>query len=178
MRIAALLFLAAFTAVGCKEITFRTPQPNNKRALSSIPLRLQGRYVPEGELDTIVITSSGYQLIPADTSDEAESGTLGDSLVLKRYKGYFFFNLRNANGWTLAVIERERTGDIRIMTMDPPDGEGFGDYVTRISARVTVDSLQTDNGMLYYIDPSPAELVSLLQDGFFRASSPLMKVRP
>ncbi len=164
----AILITLVLLCAACKEISFRTPQPSSKRSLHAVPAKLHGKYVAPNEPDdTVVIDAGGYRIIPADPDDEIEAGYLGDSLVLKRHRGYYFFNHRNSHGWTLAVVKRQKGGDLSYLLMEQ-EGLTFDEYLTRLSMEIPVDSVPVDGTMRYYIDPSPSELISLLREGFFR----------
>src|SRR5688572_4204070 len=126
----------------CKEITFHEPQPKGKKALTSIPRNLQGKYLTfqeNGELakDTVVITAKGYHFVyndPGDPSNandsEYDNGILGDSLVLKSYKGYYFLNFNEQPEWLLRVIRQEKDGDIVYMAPEQQN-VNFNDYLKR-----------------------------------------------
>ena len=164
--------------VSCKEITFREPQPKGRKALSTIPHELRGMYLPVGDdgqvsRDTIVIFKEGYRFGYYDASDrsnqndeEYESGVLSDSLVLKTFKGYYFFSFFENPEWTLRVVTREKNGDLIYMA---PQQEGldFKDYMKKISMEIAIDSSKVNGKMLYQIDPTPRQLVKLIEKGFF-----------
>lgn len=179
-----LILLACFS---CKEITFENPQPEGKRALTSIPRDLRGKFLPmEGNAqpskDTVIIDENGYRFGLYDSADRAreqdpfDSGGLSDTLVLKYYKGYYFFNFKSSEGWQLRVIKPEKNGDLTFMDMGK-EGVGFDDYLRQLNAEVRVDSFQRNDNMVYRIDPTPSELVSLIKRGFFLKVTPLIKVR-
>ena len=186
MKKSALLFLLIFLTASCKEISFREPQPKGRRSLTSIPKRLQGKYLPSqenGELskDTVVITENGYRFeyfdpVPPSNHREAyDEGILNDTLILKSYRGYYFLSLYERPEWLLRVIKQERNGDIVYMAMEQEDVD-FNDYVRKLSFEIAVDSVMLDNETLYHIDPSPAQLVDLIEKGFFTRTI-LRKVR-
>ena len=53
-------------------------------------------------------------MFQSDSSKEE----LGDSLVLKKYKGYYFFNDNENPEWLLRVVKREPNGDLSYMLLD------------------------------------------------------------
>ena len=177
MNKAALVVLLLFLASACKEVSFPEPQPKGRRSLSSIPQKLQGKYLPyqdNGELsrDTIVITRNGYRFgyyepVPVSNHrDEYEEGILSDSLVLKSYRGYYFLNLLERKEWLLRVIRQQRNGDLTYLTMEQENVD-FNDYIRKLSYELPIDSVQAGDDMLYRIDPSPSKLVELIEKGFF-----------
>lgn len=42
----------------------------------------------------------------------------------------------------------------------------FNDYVSKLSTEIAIDSVRGKNEILYYIDPSPSELVELIEKGY------------
>lgn len=183
------LFLFLFmllSIVGCKEVTFESPQPKGKKALSSIPKSLQGNYLTigkDGELskDTVIVTSQGYRFgyfDPADRvkqNDEYERGVLSDTMIMKSYHGYYFLNLNERPEWLLRVLKQEKNGDVWYMSLEEKEGD-FNEYLTRLSVVVKIDSSKTESETLYQIDPTPNELIELIEKGFF-SKVKLKKIR-
>lgn len=181
-----IVVFAVFLLSSCKEVSFREPQPPGRRALNSIPSKLQGKYLPyqdNGELskDTIVITQKGYRFGYFEPVPEAnhragyEEGILGDSLVLKSYRDYYFLNLYENPEWLLRVIKQEKNGDLYYMSMELEDVD-FNDYVRKLSYEIPIDSVKVGDETLYYVDPGPSKLIELIEKGFF-TKTPLKKVR-
>ena len=169
----AILFLAL---VACKEISFREPQPKGKKSLSQIPRELLGSYLVVEEKgadskDTLVVTKKGYY-VPGDSSKE----DLGDSLVLKKYKGYYFFNDNENPEWLLRVVKRESNGDLSYMLLEPKD-KSFGEFLLALNEEIEIDSVEVNNQKLYQIDPSPKKLISLIEKGHFKKTITLKKVK-
>jgi hypothetical protein len=171
-KVIILLVLTALAS--CKEVSFREPQPRGKRALNEIPRELRGEYLlvdEENNTDTLIVTDIGYLM----RSDSTE-GFLGDSLVLKKYKGYYFFNDNENPEWLLRVIKRERNGDLSYLFMDPGD-KTFNEYLVELNKEIKIDSSEVDGEKLYQIDPSPRQLLGLIRKGFFRESLTLKKLK-
>jgi hypothetical protein len=183
-RILTLLLLT--TMIGCKEISFREPQPLGRKILRAVPKELQGKYLTyddDGQLskDTIVITATGYYFgyfSPEDrvkAGSEYDRGSLNDSLVLKKYQGYYFVNVNEDPEWLLRVLKPAKNGDLIYMTPEQQDVD-FKDYVRKISKEVRVDSFDLNKEKLYQIDPTPRQLVNLIEKGFF-TQTVLKKIR-
>jgi hypothetical protein len=174
MKRLAIILIVAVT--GCKEITFREPQPRGRKALSSIPKELHGRYHAQkenGEVsnDTIIVSSRGYRIgyyDPADQikRDKLDDGKLGDSLVLKTFKGYYFLNFAENPEWLLRVFKKEKNGDL-IYMIPEQEGVDFKDYISKLSKEIRIDSVTLKDEVLYQIDPSPKKLVELVEKGYF-----------
>jgi hypothetical protein len=172
-----LVFASIFIAViSCKEITFKEPQPRGKKILKEIPEALVGSYLlkseKEGETDTLFVNSKGY-LIASDK----KGGELGDSLVLKRFKGYYFISINENPEWLLRVIKQESNGDLVYMTMEEEDGVSFKEFVTKVSKEIKVDSIEINGEKLYQMDPSPKQLVRLIEMGYFRKTVEMRKLK-
>jgi hypothetical protein len=182
----SFIILTFLLAVGCKEISFREPQPLRRRALTAIPKKLQGKYLTymeDGQLsqDTVVITRRGYRFgyfekpEISDETDNYDSGSLSDSLVLKSYKGYYFLNIFEKPEWLLRVIKQDSKGDLVYMAMEEEDVD-FNDYMKKLSAEIRIDSVLTGDKTLYHINPTPGELIHLIERGFF-SKTRLKKIR-
>jgi hypothetical protein len=185
MRLLFPIFFLILLAA-CKEISFEIPQPAGKKALTSVPKTLRGRYLvrtAEGDLskDTVIITANGYRFGYYDAAeraahnDEYERGILSDSLVLKNYKGYYFLNLNENPEWILRVLKQEKNGDILYMTMEEKNTD-FNIYMKKLSAEISIDSLTTASETLYQINPTANQLVELIRKGFF-SESKLVRIK-
>ena len=129
--------------VACKEISFKEPQPKGKKSLSQIPRELLGSYLVVEEKgtdskDTLVVTTKGYY-VPSDSSKEE----LGDSLVLKKYKGYYFFNDNENPEWLLRVVKREPNGDLSYMLLEPKD-KSFDEFLLALNKEIEIDSVEVN----------------------------------
>jgi hypothetical protein len=183
MRVILLLFCLSF--FGCKEVTFKVPQPKDKKPLASVPKSLQGKYLVETEdgspaKDTIIITARGYRFgyfdpgERANKNDEYEQGVLSDSMVLKAYKGYYFLNLNENPEWLLRVIKQEKNGDLIYMALEDKRMD-FNPYLEKLSAEIRIDSATVGSETLYQIDPDANQLVDLIRKDFF-SQTKLIKI--
>jgi hypothetical protein len=171
-RVIIFVFLTALTS--CKEISFKQPQPKGKPALAEIPRDLIGEFLlvdDDGNRDTLIVTVKGYEI-----RSDSTKGTLGDSLILKKYKGYYFFNDHENPEWLLRVVKRESNGDLSYMYMDSAD-ETFNDLLLRLNKEIHIDSSEVNGEKLYQIDPTPRELMSLIKKGFFNRALKLKKLK-
>jgi hypothetical protein len=186
MRI-LLLLMFAVALTSCKEVTFKTPQPADKKELDAVPKNLQGKYLVMTEegtpsKDTIVITPKGYRFGYFDPeeraakNDEYEEGVLSDSMVLKNYKGYYFLSLNEDPEWILRVFKEEKNGDLLYMTLEDKKME-FTEYLEKLSAEIRIDSMTTEKETLYQIEPDANQLTDLIKKGFF-SETRLIKVQP
>jgi hypothetical protein len=169
-----IILLILLTLASCKEISFREPQPKGKRALKEIPRDLRGEYLlvdEDDNRDTVIVTATGY-LIRSDSTQ----GILGDSLVLKKFKGYYFFNDNEDPEWLLRVVKVEKNGDLSYLFMDPGE-KTFDQYLLELNEEIKIDSSELNGEKLYQIDPTPRQLYSLMRKGFFRKSLTMKKLK-
>jgi hypothetical protein len=177
-RIIIIFFLVLVAA--CKEVSFQNPQPEGRKALTDVPKALRGKYLTltddgKPSKDTVIITAHGYRFGYFDVAersgknDRYEEGVLSDTLVLKSYKGYYFLSINENPEWLLRVLRQEKNGDLIYMTLEEKNTD-FNDFLKKLSAEIRVDSTQKENETLYQIDPTPAELIGLIDKGFFSAS--------
>jgi hypothetical protein len=168
----ASLIIALFS---CKEISFKEPQPRGKKVLKEIPEALIGSYLikdeKSAETDTLMVSSNGYIAASDKKGDQ-----LGDSLVLKKFKGYYFVNSNENPEWILRVIKQERNGDLVFMTMEE-QGVSFKEFLNNISKEIKIDSVEVNGEKLYQIDPSPRQLVKLIEKGYFRKTMEVKKLK-
>jgi hypothetical protein len=119
----------------------------------------------------LFITKFGYHI-----TNDSTKGVLGDSLVLKKFKGYYFFNDNENPEWLLRVVKQLDNGDLSYMFMD--NGEkSFNDFVLELNKEIQIDSFQVNNEMLYQIDPTPQQLVNLIEKGYFRKNVQLKRIK-
>ena len=167
----ASVFIALLS---CKEVTFKDPQPRGKKILKEIPEALVGSYLltdeKDGATDTLIVTSKGY-LVASDK----KGGELGDSLVLKKFKGYYFVNINENPEWLLRVIKQDTNGDLFYMTMD--EGLSFNEFLDKVSKEIKIDSVEVNGEKLYQIDPSPKQLIRLIEKGFFKKTLEMKKLK-
>jgi len=167
--------LCFIVLTGCKEISYREPQPKGKKPLPEIPKKLHGTYLlkatGEDSPDTLLIRSKGYYI----ASDKKES-LLGDSLVLKKFKGYYFVNINENPEWLMRVIRVEDNGDLTYMSMDTEE-RSFNMLLKSLSQEVPLDSLVVNGEKLYQIDPTPKQLIQLIQKGYFKNTFQMKKIK-
>jgi hypothetical protein len=161
------VLLALLTSTACKEISFKEPQPRDKKILKTVPAELQGKYFIKDEngtaTDTLTINEWGYTV----GHNANESALLSDSLVLKYHKGYYFINMDAHPEWILRVIRRDTNGDLLVMSMEDKE-RNFYSFLKQLSAETKIDSSEVNGEKLYQIDPSPAKLISLVKHGYFK----------
>src|SRR5688572_24923246 len=132
------LCILLFLLLACKEISFKEPQPRGRPMLSEIPKELRGKYLlieaDSNSTDTLIVTNNGYQV-----TNDSTKGLLGDSLVLKKYKGYYFFNDNQNPEWLLRVVKRDANGDLSYMFMDSGQ-KSFQEFIVSLNKEIRIDS--------------------------------------
>lgn len=140
-----------------------------------MPKNLRGKYLIAEEngtnKDTLVITRLGYYI-----RNDSTKGSLGDSLVLKKYKGYYFFNDNENPEWLLRVVKQEANGDLSYMYMDSEE-KSFNDFVYSLNKEIQIDSFEVKGKKLYQIDPTPKQLLELIKKGYFKKTIHLKKLQ-
>ncbi len=161
-------------AVACKEVSFRDPQPKGFRSLPQVPTRMQGNYLfkdKDGQVDTVVITNNTFYAKSAPNNDRY---VLNDTLIMKTYKGYYFFSKRSGTVWYLRVVKQEKNGDLKYLAMND---EHFNDFLVKLSREIRIDSADLGDGMVYQIDPTPKQLIDLIEKGYFTEQAKWTKIK-
>jgi hypothetical protein len=171
----AFILLLVGVVFSCKEISFKEPQPKGKRALSEMPRELRGNYLfadEDGNQDTLFVTTGGYY-IPSDST----RGSLGDSLVLKKYKGFYFLNFNDDEDsvWLLRVVKVEKNGDLSYMYMHSGEAS-FNQFLLELNKEIKIDSSEVNGEKLYQIDPAPRQLLDLIKKGYFKKEIKFIKL--
>jgi hypothetical protein len=178
-----MLLILTILATSCVEISYQEPQPKGIKPLAAVPKKLQGSYqlTENGKVmdDVMVVFKNGYRFKSKDSSEKAEEFLLGDSIVLKYYKGYYFVNNRATYNWHLRIVKRTKKGDLRYFEMEnvPEDESSRVAYLNQLQAEVPVIKTEIDGRPQYLIDPSPDKLVELIKKGFFKEKTLLVKIQ-
>ena len=159
----------------CKEITFREPQPKGKKSLKEIPEKLCGMYLLNAEddntQDTLYVTKDGYMM-----ASDKKKNPLGDTLVVKNFKGYYFVNTNENPEWLLRIIKPEKDGDLLYMSMDVEESK-FNSLISSLSKEVPLDSSEVNGEKLYQIDPTPKQLITLIKKGYFKKTILMKRIK-
>jgi hypothetical protein len=156
----------------CKEVSYPVPQPAGITALADVPAQLHGRYYAldssSGEKsDTLIIESWGYHFKDTNDKDWLGRGVLSDSLVIKSYMNYYFVNFRSGNQWLLRVVKQTPSGSLVFLSIDLKDDAQIKEMIKKISKRLKVKEIKTESDVFYQINPTPAQLIGLIQEGYF-----------
>lgn len=168
-----LSFLLFLALLSCTEVTYKETQPKGRKSLTEIPASLRGRYLLMDDngidKDTLYIGINGYKT----RGGAIDEGILGDSLVLKKYKGYYFLNVNQRPEWALRVIKQEKNGDLLFMSMED---KNFNSFLKKLGTEIRIDSTHVDDEKLYQIDPTPKKLVGLIKKKYFGQITRIKKI--
>lgn len=177
--ITRLIFLAAFWTLffaSCKEVSFREPQPSGVKPLTEVPEALRGMYIPrdakpDDKADTLIIESWGYHFKDSNDKDWLGRGAISDSLIVKFYQDYYFVNFRSGDQWVLRLIKQNKNGSIEFLSIDLQSEETSKDKLKRLSKKVKFTEVKRGDDTFYQINPSPSQLMTLINEGFFTGTT-------
>ena len=115
-----------------------------------------------------MIEEHGYRFLSnksKEDKDWLDQALLSDSLVLKQYKGYYFFNFQAEDQWTLRVIKQHKEGNIQILSIQLDGNEE--EVIEKLSTHLAVSKQEVKGDTFYQINPSPSQLIDLINRGFF-----------
>jgi hypothetical protein len=167
------IILVAIAFAACTEISYKEPQPKGISALASVPEKLHGTYLMDG--DTVVFFDKGFR-----AKDKKEDVLyLSDSIVLKKYKGFYFVSYREGYQWLLRILKSQKNGDLLMLEMDnvPEDAAQRKLFIETLSKATPVIETTADSVTHYVIDPSAKKLHELIQNGYFKEKKPLVRIK-
>ncbi|MEQ1584265.1 MAG: hypothetical protein ABL895_00175 [Cyclobacteriaceae bacterium] len=172
MRLLILILFWSTLLYSCKEITFREPQPAGIAPLREVPSAIRGPYATRdkatGETgDTLIIESWGYHFKDKEDKDWLGKGKLSDTLVVKFYENYYFVNFKEGDQWVLRLIKEKSPGVLEFMSIDIQDDSKRKEMLRKISRKVPIKEIDRNDDTFYQINPTPAQLMGLIKDGFF-----------
>jgi hypothetical protein len=186
-KIPFLILSIAFALLcgACTEVSFPTHQPRGINILTEIPQELHGKFILSDadsidRLDTLIIEAKGYHF--TNSSQHADNswldtGLLSDSLVLKKYKSFYFFNFKEKDQWLLRVLKLETGGHLSFR-MFAIDGTGKDKLLWELEKELPVQTILIDSDEKYYrIDPSPKQLLQLIKKKKYWEESKLKRVK-
>ena len=165
-------FLLAVLFLACTEISYKEPQPKGIKSLTSVPEKLHGTYLWDG--DTITFFDKGFR-----AKDKKEDVLyLSDSITLKKYKNYYFVSYREGYEWLLRILKPQKNGDLLMLEMElvPEEAAQRKLFIETLSKETPVIETTVDSVTHYVIDPSPKKLHELVKKGFFKEKKPLVKI--
>ena len=164
------IYLGLLAAISsCLPVYFEQPQPAGIEAEKIFPKKLQGVYFEEGNDITIKIDELTFEYGNEDTI--LNRGQLSDSLILKKYKKYFFLNLKNDDLWSVYVVSKKN--DIKLLCLTIPDlpeeNQRKEKKLEKLGKITVVKEIPDSDGDVhgYAINPTKKELETLLREKMF-----------
>lgn len=182
MKVGSVFIVCSIILASCTEVSFPVHQPRGIAALSNFPTELQGRYITsqtDSLRDTLFITERAYRFSSALPEERSwlSQAQLSDSLILKKYKGFYFVNFREYDQWLFRVLSRERNGDLLLKSL-ALDGPGKDKLLWRLQQELTVQTIVRDSSEKFYrIDPTPKQLLRLLREKKYWEESRLIRLK-
>ena len=181
MKILIPVIFWSLLLYSCKEVSFREPQPAGVPVLKEVPAAIQGQYytydqVTGEKADTLIVESWGYHFKDKDDKDWLGRGVLSDSLVVKFYENYYFVNFKSGDQWVLRLVRQKPTGALEFLSIDIQDDSKRKEMVRKLSKKLKLREIKRSDDTFYQINPTPAQLMQLIQDGYFSGAE-LTKVQ-
>jgi hypothetical protein len=161
-KLLLLSLLVTLLFSSCLTFYFSQPLPVDAKVCHRMPRPLRGNW--KGNEGTLKIDKKKWLSTSVDSNDRVSMKTefeLSDSLVLKRYKGYYFFNMLNSNGFWNVYVGQKRHNYFIINRMSREDS-----LALKTAIGVIPDSVSESN--LFYRSPiSKKQLVKYIEQGGF-----------
>jgi hypothetical protein len=98
-------------------------------------------------------------------------GTLSDTLVLKFYQNYYFANFKIENQWVLRLIKQHTDGSFEFLSIDLSKDEVKNkELLKKLGKKLKITEVKRKEDTFYQVNPTPAQLISLIKEGFFTGS--------
>lgn len=178
IRVRIVLLIGAWAALfsACNEVTYPVAQPQNVAALSEVPVALRGWYRDanadqKNPSDTIIVESWGYRVKDKELRDMLGQYRLGDLLVLKYYKGYYFANFKVEDQWVLRVLKRDDDNQLHIYHVAMDSEADQRAMKKKLAKKFAVKTIHRNGDLFFQINPSPSQLMAMISDGWFEEES-------
>ncbi|HNT49042.1 MAG TPA: hypothetical protein PLM56_07355 [Cyclobacteriaceae bacterium] len=160
----------ALLLLSCQEVSFTKAQPAGVAALRQLPQSICGEYQirdnTTGEMgDTIIIEPWGYRTKDAAGKDWLGAAHLSDTLVVKQYENYFFINFKEGDQWILRLLKVKSPNVLTLMSINLETETG--EQLQRLNKKLKVKKIEQDDYVFYQINPTPAQLMSLIKEDYF-----------
>jgi len=168
-----LIILSSFIIFcSCSNVLYHQAMPEDGKTLSSFPKELIGQFADQ-EGDTLFIYPNSYKYGEINKSTLFE-GQLGDDLILKKSKGYYFLNFKNAEGYWEMIAAQLIGKELQLLCIDTENEEQIKIINSHLKGN-KAKSLKKEGK--FVINPSDKELFELLKDERICDRSLLYKVK-
>jgi hypothetical protein len=174
MRLGFILicFFWAVLLLSCKEVSYSTAQPAGVKALQQLPESICGEYLirdkATGEIgDTIIIETWGYRTKDVNGKEWLGAGRITDTLVVKQYENYYFINIKEGDQWILRLLKVKNPNKLELLSINLEDDVVREEVLQKLGKRFKVKTHEQNDHVFYQINPTPAQLISLINEGYF-----------
>lgn len=174
MRLGFILLCCCWALLlfSCKEVSFTKAQPAGVAALHQLPESIWGEYQIRnsitGEMgDTIIIEPWGYRTKDVTGKDWLGAGRLSDTLVVKQYKNYYFVNFKEGDQWVLRLLNVKSPNVLELLSINLENKLVREQILERLNKNLKVKTVERGDYVFYQINPTPAQLMSLIKDDYF-----------
>lgn len=167
-----IILLVVMSLTSCVEVLFEHPQPIGVKEKKQFPKSLQGMYIQD-EKDTLLITQFEIQEMSGKQDPDM---ILSSDLILKKYKGLYYLNVKNENNlWEVGIINVKENGALNVRYIDG----NKKDKVERLKQLVKITTFLNDEGEegYYLINPTKKQLVWLLGNNIFENLGEFRKIK-
>lgn len=160
-----IMILLMFSA--CDQVVFLEPQPPKVKELLEIPRNLHGTYIDQ-DGDTMYIDKQSFSYNSSEFSG-LEEMYLSDSMVLKQYKGHYYYNtavkLEDGKYWLSYILYPESDGSgFGLYAMDPDDVVKLA-KLQEITSKIK--DIEEGEKNYYLFDPKKKDYKKIIFDTIF-----------
>jgi hypothetical protein len=164
----------------CKEVSYPKAQPVGITALNQLPESLCGEYLirdkATGEIgDTIIIERWGYRTKDTTGNDWLGGGHISDTLVVKQYQDYYFINFKEGDQWILRLLKVKNPNRLELLSINLENDAEREAVLQKLGEKLKVKTITKNDYVFYQINPTPAQLMSLVHENYFTGVELLRK---
>ena len=165
------VFVLILSLPACVTVGFEQPQPRGKKSLDAFPSSLLGMYddIPNGQDAELIIRENSVFINDDEIGNEGDI-YLSDSLVLKKFKGYYIANYRDTDCecWMIQPFTQDEDQLVLFdLSLDSDEAKKILPNFTR--------NIRKD-GDSFIIDPNRRALKRMLKDPSLWEKSTLYRI--
>lgn len=182
MRFGFILICGFWTMLlfSCKEVSFPKAQPAGIANLNQLPESICGEYIirdkATGEIsDTIIIETWGYRTKDANGKDWLGAGHISDTLIVKQYQNYYFINFKEGDQWILRLLKVKNPNRLELLSINLENDIEREAVLQKLGKKFNIKTNKQNDYVFYQINPTPAQLMSLVKEDYFTGVELLRK---
>lgn len=182
MRFSFIVICCFWAALllSCKEVSYPKTQPAGIAALQQLPQSICGEYrirdKATGEIgDTIIIETWGYRTKDANGKEWLGAGHISDTLIVKQYQNYYFINFKEGDQWILRLLKVKNPNRLELLSIDLEDDVVREAILQKLGKKFDIKTSKQNDYVFYQINPTPAQLMSLVNENYFTGVELLRK---